>query len=245
MTTLAGLMMLSVLLACAGAALITRLVGSGDALIERAVAPHLAQLHSGEVDDREITEFTAAHPEITAHQVTPLLGIDDAQLFFDGTSQSSSVQQNSLMVPERERDLLLDMRDRPLTDVEPGTVWLPLLYESSGLTVGSTLTVTAPYGFRWELEVAGFLRDAGMGPAIAGSKRLAVSAEDLAVVAEGPVAALVLLAAAMVLVIGMLSLRLALRTSLERDRREIAVMTAIGISARDVRTLHLLVYGTL
>lgn len=243
MTTLAGLMMLSVLLACA--ALITRLVGSGDALIERAVAPHLAQLHSGEVDDREITEFTAAHPEITAHQVTPLLGIDDAQLFFDGTSQSSSVQQNSLMVPERERDLLLDMRDRPLTDVEPGTVWLPLLYESSGLTVGSTLTVTAPYGFRWELEVAGFLRDAGMGPAIAGSKRLAVSAEDLAVVAEGPVAALVLLAAAMVLVIGMLSLRLALRTSLERDRREIAVMTAIGISARDVRTLHLLVYGTL
>lgn len=245
MTTLAGLMMLSVLLACAGAALITRLVGSGDALIERAVAPHLAQLHSGEVDDREITEFTAAHPEITAHQVTPLLGIDGAQLFFDGTSQSSSVQQNSLMVPERERDLLLDMRDRPLTDVEPGTVWLPLLYEGSGLTVGSTVTVIAPDGFRRELEVAGFLRDAGMGPAIAGSKRLAVSAEDLAVVAEGPVAALVLLAAAMVLVIGMLSLRLALRTSLERDRREIAVMTAIGISARDVRTLHLLVYGTL
>src|SRR5699024_10777226 len=136
-----------------------------------------------------------------------------------------------------------------------------------------------------------------MGPAIAGSTRLAVSAEDLAAVAEhtgtwehlisfwvqdrsqdlttvrgayqeaglpaagpsvdrsafmlftvfaeGLVAALVLLAAGMVLVIGMLTLHLALRTALARDRREIAVMTAIGISARDVRTLHLLVYGSL
>ena len=297
MTTLAGLIMLSVLLACAGTGLITRLVGSGDALIERADAPHLAQLHTGDVDVDEITEFAAERPEITAHQVTPLLGIDGAQLFFDGTIQSSSVQQNSLMVPAHERDLLLDLQDRPITDVEPGTVWLPLLYEDSGLAVGSTVAVIAPDGFRRELVVAGFLRDSGMGPAIAGSKRLAVSAEDLAAVAEhtgtwehlisfwvqdrsqdlttvrgayqeaglpaagpsvdrsafmlftvfaeGLVAALVLLAAGMVLVIGMLTLHLALRTALARDRREIAVMTAIGISARDVRTLHLLVYGSL
>src|SRR5699024_12814113 len=49
----------------------------------------------------------------------------------------------------------------------------------------------------------------------------------------------------MVLVIGMLTLRLALRTVLARDRREIAVLIALGISTRDVRTLHLLVHGTL
>lgn len=297
MTTLAGLIMLSVLLAGAGAGLITRLMGSGDTLIDRADAPHLAQLHSGGVDLAEIDAFVADHPRIIAHQVTPLLGIDGAQLFFDGASQSSSVQENSLVVPPRGRDLLLDMQDRPLTDVEPGTIWLPLLYEDSGIGAGSTVTLTAPDGFRLELEVAGFLRDSGMGPAIAGSKRLAVSAEDLAAVAEhtgsrehlisfwlqdrsqdlaavrsayqqaglpaagpsvdrsafmlftvfaeGLVAALVLLAAGMVLVIGMLTLRLSLRTALARDRREIAVMTAIGISARDVRTLHLLVYGPL
>ncbi|MGO1227742.1 ABC transporter permease [Brachybacterium sp. AOP42-C2-15] len=297
MTTLAGLIMLSVLLACAGTGLITRLVGSGDALIERADAPHLAQLHTGDVDVDEIADFAADRPEITAHQVTPLLGIDGAQLFFDGASQSSNVQQNSLVVPSHERDLLLGLQDRPIIDVEPGTIWLPLLYEDSGLAAGSTVTLTAPDGFRLDLEVAGFLRDSSMGPAIAGSKRLAVSAEDLAAVAEhtgtwehlisfwvqdrsrdlttvraayqeaglpaagpsvdrsafilftvfaeGLVAALVLLAAGMVLVIGMLTLRLALRTALARDRREIAVMTAIGISARDVRTLHLLVYGTL
>lgn len=296
MATLAALIMLSVLLAGAGTGLITRLAGSGGALLERADAPHLAQLHTGSVDVAAIAEFAADHPEITAHQVTPLLGIDGAQLLLDGADQSSSVQQNSLVVPSRQRDLLLDLQDRPVAEVERGTVWLPLLYEDSA-AVGSVVTVAAPDGFRLDLEVAGFLRDSAMGPAIAGSKRLAVSAEDLAAVsehtgtvehlisfwvldpsrdlaavrsayqeadlpaagpsvdrstfmlftvfAEGLVAALVLLAAAMVLVIGMLTLRLALRTVLARDRREIAVLIALGISTRDVRTLHLLVHGTL
>lgn len=298
MATLAGLMMLSVLLACAGTGLITRLAGSGDSLLERADAPHLVQMHSGAVDVDEIGDFAADRPEVDAHQVMPLLGIDGAQLFFDGVSQSSNVQQNSLVVPDDERDLLLDEQDRPVTDVDRGTIWLPVLYEDlDGLAVGSSVTITAPDGFRLELEVAGFLRDSGMGPAIAGSKRLAVSAEDLAAVAEhtgtwehlisfwvhdrsqdltilrsayqqaglpaagpvvdrsalmlftvfaeGLVASMVLMGAAMVLVIGMLSLRLALSTTLERDRREIAVMSAIGVSARDVRTLYLLVYGAL
>src|SRR5699024_972676 len=296
MATLAALIMLSVLLAGAGTGLITRLAGSGGALLERADAPHLAQLHTGSVDVAAIAEFAADHPEITAHQVTPLLGIDGAQLLLDGADQSSSVQQNSLVVPSRQRDLLLDLQDRPVAEVERGTVWLPLLYEDSA-AVGSVVTVAAPDGFRLDLEVAGFLRDSAMGPAIAGSKRLAVSAEDLAAVsehtgtvehlisfwvldpsrdlaavrsayqeadlpaagpsvdrstfmlftvfAEGLAAALVLLAAAMVLVIVLLTLRLALRTVLARDRREIAVLIALGISTRDVRTLHLLVHGTL
>src|SRR5699024_12168424 len=66
MATLAALIMLSVLLAGAGTGLITRLAGSGGALLERADAPHLAQLHTGSVDVAAIAEFAADHPEITA-----------------------------------------------------------------------------------------------------------------------------------------------------------------------------------
>lgn len=298
LATLTGLMLLSVLLACAGAGLITRLAGSADSLLERANAPDLVQMHSGTVDVGAIDDFAVGRPDVAAHQVTSLLGIDGAQLFFDGESQASNVQQNSLVVPGDERDLLLDELDRPVTDVDHGTIWLPVIYEDqNGMAVGSTVTVTAPDGYRLELEVAGFLRDSTMNPAIAGSKRLAVGSEDLAAVAEhtgtweqlisfwvqdrtadittvrsayeeaglpaagpmvdrsafvlftvfveGLVASMVLLGAAMVLMIGMLCLRLALRAALERDRREIAVMTAIGISARDVRSLYLLVYGGL
>ena len=71
---------------------------------KRIARRYFEEMLNGDVDVAEIGEFATDHPEITAHQVTPLLGIDGAQLFFDGTSQSSSVQQNSLMVPEGERD---------------------------------------------------------------------------------------------------------------------------------------------
>ena len=296
--TLVGLLLLSALLACAGTALMARLAGAGETLLDRADAPHLVQMHSGEVDVDEVEEFARGRPEVTAHRVQPLLGLEGAQLFLDGESQAASVQQNLLVVPDDRRDLLLDEQDRPITDVHPGTIWLPLFHQlESGVSTGDTVTITGPDGFRRELEVAGFLRDSTMNTAIAGSKRLAVSEEDLAdiaahtgtwehllsfwvhdpsadltslrtayqesalpsagpmvdrsafrlftVLAEGLVATIVLLGAVLVLVVGLLCLRLGLRTSLERDRREIAVMGAIGIPARDIRTVYLLVHGGL
>ena len=296
--TLVGLLLLSALLACAGTALMARLAGAGETLLDRADAPHLVQMHSGEVDADEVAEFARDRPEVTAHQVQPLLGLEGAQLFLDGESQAASVQQNLLVVPDDRRDLLLDEQDRPITDVHPGTIWLPLFHQlESGVSTGDTVTITGPDGFRRELEVAGFLRDSTMNTAIAGSKRLAVSEEDLAdiaahtgtwehllsfwvhdpaadlttlrtayqesalpsagpmvdrsafrlftVLAEGLVATIVLLGAVLVLVVGLLCLRLGLRTSLERGRREISVMGAIGISARDIRTVYLLVHGGL
>ena len=48
------------------------------------------------------------------------------------------------------------------------------------------------------------------------------------VLAEGIVASIVLLGAVLVLAVALLCLRLALRTSLERDRRELAVMSRSG-----------------
>ncbi|WP_114854765.1 FtsX-like permease family protein [Brachybacterium sp. YJGR34] len=294
--TLAALLTLSVLLACAGAALITRLAGAGETLVQQADAPHLAQMHSGALDPATVDDFAASRPEVAAHRVTPLLGLDGAQLAFDGRSQEHSVQQNSLMVPGDERDLLLDLDGDPLNEVAPGTIHLPVMYRiEDSLEVGDVVTITAPDGFRHDLTVAGFVRDSIMNTAIASSKRLAVSEEDFTqvaartgslehligfwvhdptteipvlrnayqeggmptagpmldrsgfllftVISEGLVAAVVLLGAAMVLVVGLLCLRLALRTALQRDRREIAVMTAIGIPARDIRRVYLLVYG--
>lgn len=296
--TLTALLLLATLLACAGAGLMARLVGSADSLLERADAPHLVQMHAGEVDLGTIEDFAASRPEVVAHQVMPMLGIDGAQLLLTGQDQSGSVQQNSLVVPAEERDLLLDEADRPLTAVAPGTIHLPVIYRDvDGLETGDLVTITAPDGFTRDLVVAGFVRDSTMNTAIAGSKRLAVSAEDLeeiaahtgtweqlisfwvtdpdteiaavrtayqqqglpgagpmvdrsafvlfTVFAEGLVSTVVLLAAVMVLVVALLCLRLSLRTALERDRREIAVMEAIGIAARDIRAQHQLQYGLL
>ena len=185
LTVLGALLLLAALLACTGAALMARLSGAGEELLDRADAPDLVQMHAGALDEEEIDRFAEGRPEVSAHRVAPLLGIDGAELQLDGESQAGSVQEISLAVPDPERDLMLVAEDdSPLTEVEPGTVWLPVFHRTEqGIQVGSTLVITAPDGYRLELTVAGFVRDSTMNTPIAGSKRLAVAAQDLAAVA--------------------------------------------------------------
>jgi putative ABC transport system permease protein len=174
------LMMLSVLLATASAGTLTRLLGAASRLMERADAPHVVQMHAGTYDQREVDRWAAARPEVAHHQVMLMLGIDGANLLFDGVPQTENIQQNSLVVPNAERDLLLSLDDQPITEVAPGQIVLPVIYEGvNGLAVGDPVTITGADGFRKELTISAFARDSIMNPALASSKRLAVAASDL------------------------------------------------------------------
>src|SRR5699024_253229 len=114
-----------------------------------------------------------------------MLGIDGAELFFDGVAQTRNIQQNSLVVPNGERDLLLDLDNQPITVVAAGTIVLPVIYQvETDLDVGELVRITATDGFVTELTVAGFARDSIMNPAVTSSKRLAVNPSDLAEVRE-------------------------------------------------------------
>jgi putative ABC transport system permease protein len=174
------LMTLSVVLATASAGTLTRLIGASSSLMARAGAPHVAQLHIGPYDQDAVDRWAAGRVEVEHHQTMLLLGIDGADLTFDGVPQTTSIQQNSLVVPNTERDLLLDLDDQAITTIEPGTIVLPVLYEGmDGLAVGDTVRISAADGFVAELTIAGFARDSIMNPAITSSKRLAVAASDL------------------------------------------------------------------
>ena len=174
------LMMLSVVLATASAGTLVRLIGASGSLMDRADAPHVAQLHAGGFDEQVVDRWVAGRPEVAHHQAMLLLGIDGANLFFDGEPQTTSIQQNSLVVPNVERDLLLDLDDQPVLEVAPGTIWPPVFHQvESGLDVGDTVTITASNGFVKDLTIAGFVRDSIMNPGITSSKRLAVSPVDL------------------------------------------------------------------
>lgn len=175
------LMVLSVLLATASAGTLVRLTGAASSLMTQAEAPHVVQVHAGAYDQQEVDRWAAEQPEIAHHQSMLMLGIDGANLFFDGVPQTTNIQQNSLVVPNRERDLLLDLDNQPITEVAPGTMVLPVIYEvEAGIEVGDSVTISAADGFGKEFTVAGFARDSIMNPAIASSKRLAVSPSDLA-----------------------------------------------------------------
>ena len=174
------LMMLSVMLGTASAGTLVRLLGASSDLMARADAPHVAQLHVGAFDQQEVDRWVAGRSEVAHHQTMLMLGIDGANLLFDGEPQTASIQQNSLVVPNTERDLLLDLDNRPITEVEPGGIVLPVYHQvESGLEVGDTVRITAADGFAKDLTIAGFARDSIMNPAIASSKRLAVAPSDL------------------------------------------------------------------
>lgn len=292
------LMTLAVLLATASAGTLVRLLGASSDLMERAGAPHVLQMHAGAFDRAALDAWVAERSDIEYHQTMLMLGIDGADLSFAGEPQTASIQQNSLVVPNPERDLLLDLDGRPITAVEPGTIVLPVYHAvESGVEVGDVVRITAADGFAAEFMVAGFARDSIMNPALASSKRLAVAASDLAEVrahtgevehliefwlrdpgsqmasfqkayldagmpqagqmvdastfrvltmmGDGMVAAVVILVALLLLVVAMLCLRFSFLTAVEQDRREIGVLKAIGVAARDVRRIYLAKYGAL
>ncbi|GAA4282481.1 hypothetical protein GCM10022261_00120 [Brevibacterium daeguense] len=174
------LMMLSVLLAVASAGTLVRLTGAAGNLMTQADAPHVVQLHAGDYDQSAVDRWAGERPDVVAQQTMLMLGIDGANLFFDDVPQTTNIQQNALVVPNTERDLLLDLDNQPITDVAPGTIVLPVIYQvEAGLEVGGTVRITAEDGFEKEFTIAGFARDSIMNPAITSSKRLAVSAADL------------------------------------------------------------------
>ncbi|MFA9429885.1 FtsX-like permease family protein [Egicoccus sp. AB-alg2] len=174
------LMMLAVLLAAASTGTLSRLVGTSGRLMAQAAAPHVLQMHAGPYDQAEVDRWAAARPDVVHHQSMLMLGIDGANLSFDGVPQTASIQQNALVVPNTERDLLLDLDNQPLTDVAPGTIVLPVIYEvEAGLEVGQSVRITAADGYAKDFTIADFARDSIMNPAVASSKRLAVAASDL------------------------------------------------------------------
>ncbi|MDQ0094875.1 hypothetical protein [Paeniglutamicibacter psychrophenolicus] len=113
------LMMLSVVLATASAGTLVRLIGASSSLTTKADAPHVAQLHAGSYDQSAVDRWVAERPEVAEHQAMLMLGIDGVNLFFDDVPQTTNIQQNSLVVPNTEPDLLLDLDNQPITEVAP------------------------------------------------------------------------------------------------------------------------------
>lgn len=292
------LMMLAVVLATASTGTLVRLVGASSSLMSQADAPDVVQLHMGSYDEDQVDAWVAGRSDVAHHQSMLMLGIDGADLFFDGVAQTDNIQQNSLVVPNAERDLLLDLDNEPITEVAAGTIVLPVIYQVElGLEVGDPVTVTGGDGFVTEFTIAGFARDSIMNPAVTSSKRLAVSVADLeevrahtgqvehliafwlhdpatqsaafqkayqdaglpaagqmvddaafrmfTMIGDGMVAAVVILVAMLLLVVGMLCLRFSFLTAAEEDYREIGVLKAVGVPGRGVKRIYLTKYALL
>ena len=151
------------------------LSGAVDHLMEEAKAIDFMQMHSGDIDRQQLSDFAETQGNVEAYQLAEFLNVDASQIIIGGESLEGSVQDNGFSVQNEAFDFLLDLNGEILHP-EDGQVYVPLCYWKNGAArPGDTLTVCGV-----PLTVAGFLRDSQMNADLAGSKRFLVSGNDFA-----------------------------------------------------------------
>lgn len=166
-------MAVSAMMLALTALLFSSLLGSVNGLMEQAQAPDLVQMHTGTLDESQISQFAGERQEIGQWQICRFLNLDNSEVTLGGHSLLDSIQDNGLCTQSKRFDYLLDMdNDRP--KVLPGQVYVPVCYRTRyELNIGDTMRIGSE-----KLTVAEFLRDAQMNSMMVSSKRFLVSEWD-------------------------------------------------------------------
>lgn len=59
---------------------VVNLIGSMNALMEKAESPHFLQMHAGKIDIEQLEEFASEHPNVEKFQVVEFAGFDGSQI---------------------------------------------------------------------------------------------------------------------------------------------------------------------
>lgn len=265
------------------ALLFSGLLGSVNALMEQAQVPDLLQMHTGALEESQISRFAGEHPEIDQWQICRFLNLDNSQVALGGHSLLDSTQDNGLCVQSEHFDYLLDM-DNNRPHVLPGQVYVPVCYRARyDLNIGDTMQIGGE-----RLTIAGFLRDSQMNSMMASSKRFLVSQWDyerlkphgeeeyliefllkdggnanavstaytqqglpangpaitkplirmMNALSDGTTIFVIFLTAVVVLLVALLCIRFILSIRMERDKREVGMLKALGIGKGEIKRLY-------
>lgn len=165
----------SAMLLSLAAILGVNLFGSIDRLMQDAQTPHFMQMHTGELDTKQLEDFAAEYNGVTQFQVLRFLNIDNGQILVNGESLAGSLQDNGFCTQSEQFDFLLDLDSNPVQPAD-GEIYVPIFYNKDGtVKLGDMVTVNG-----MQFTVAGFVRDSQMNSALASSKRFVVSGADYA-----------------------------------------------------------------
>lgn len=164
---------IAVFLAILSGILAIQLFGSMNQFMETAQTPHLLQMHSGEINRKEIEKFATENNSISKYQIMEFVNIEGAKWELGDTTLNHSVQDNGLSIQSTEFDYLLDQENEIIQPNE-GELFVPITYRKEGsIDIGSEAKVAGV-----PLTVAGFLRDSQMNSTLASSKRFLVHQND-------------------------------------------------------------------
>ncbi len=276
-------MAVSAMMLALTALLFSSLLGSVNGLMEQAQAPDLVQMHTGMLDESQISQFAGERQEIDQWQICRFLNLDNSEVTLDGRSLLDSTQDNGLCIQSERFDYLLDM-DNNCPKVLPGQVYVPVCHRTRyELNIGDTMRIGSE-----ELAIAGFLRDAQMNSMMASSKRFLVNEWDyerlkpwgeeeyliefllkdgvdtnslgaaymeeglpangpaitkplirmMNALSDGTTIFVIFLAAVVVLLVALLCIRFILSIRMERDKREVGMLKALGIGKGEIKRLY-------
>ena len=153
--------------------LVTSLFTSIDNLMLKAKTPDYLQMHQGEIDRTKLNEFATNSRYVADFQCLEFVNFEGEKIIINGRSQEASVQDKGIVYQSEKFDYLLDL-DNQIIQVNPGELYLPLMYYKDGSAkIGQKATIAGR-----DFIIKGFFRDSQMNSNMAGSKRLLLSKED-------------------------------------------------------------------
>lgn len=178
-TTITAFILVAAMLASLAASLTVNLFGAIDNMLLSAKSFDFMQMHTGEVDMKQLQSFADVNDSVEDYQVLEFLNIEGADIVIGEDSLAESIQDNGLCVQGDKFDFLLNLSGEVIHPAD-GEIYVPIYYMQEGnVALGDKLTI---HGISF--TVAGFLRDSVMNAALISSKRFLVSQSDFERVRE-------------------------------------------------------------
>ncbi|MDR1549754.1 MAG: ABC transporter permease [Hungatella sp.] len=174
--------LLSSILIASGTYMITVMMGSIDNMFEASKIPDYVQMHSGNLDEKEIERFSLSNPLVEDWQVVKMISVDPGNLYLGNnpTAEINSVMDISFVEQNQTFDFLLNMENKPVS-VKKGQIGVPVYYlQKYNLKKGDRVRLKLDEGIA-EFIISDFVRDAQMNPTVVSSKRFVISQEDYSI----------------------------------------------------------------
>lgn len=177
--TITAFIAVAAMLTALALALMINLFGAIDNMLLSAKAVQFLQMHTGDVDMKQLQRFASENEEVEDYQVLEFLNLEGGDIVIGDNSLEKSIQDNGLSVQGQKFDFLLNLEGEVIHPSD-GEIYVPIYYMQEGKAALGDKVMIHGISFR----VAGFLRDSIMNASLVSSKRFLVSKADFEKVRE-------------------------------------------------------------
>lgn len=171
--------MLSAFLITASANMMISLSQALSGFLNKASAPHFAQLSEVAVDSARVQQWAAQNKYVKKAQVVKMLLIDGQDVYLGalGYSEANSVMNFDFTTQNDAFDFLINLKGERVTP-RAGEIAVPVYFmQQNHLKLGDKIKVLRR-NEQHEFRIIGFVRDPQMNPSIVHSKRFIINPLD-------------------------------------------------------------------